>query len=96
MHHSRRSVIDRLPKELGSALRLIDVRRLQGGLKTGIRVSRRSVVVPHRVFYGLASACISSLDLGEGCGGHYLERLFRLSPLSAISSQEALFLRLNI
>lgn len=74
MHHSRRSVVDRLPKELGPALHLIDTPRvtLRLGGKRDIGF-RNSVVVSHRIRYGLGTVCISSWDLGEGYGVSRLE-----------------------
>lgn len=67
-HLSRRSIVNRLPKELGSPLRLIAGQKRRYGSKTGIEVYRNRVVGLHRVLYGLESACMTSLHLGQGNG----------------------------
>jgi hypothetical protein len=75
--HSRRSIVNRLPKELGSPLRLIAGHKRRCGMKTGIEVYRNRVVGLHRVLYGLESACMTSLHLGQGNGGPDLETGWR-------------------
>jgi hypothetical protein len=77
LHHSRRSIVNRLPKELGSPLRLVAGQKRRCGSKTGIEVYRNRVVGLHRVLYGLESACMTSLHLGQGNGGPDLETGWR-------------------